>query len=217
MHFKSEWWDGMKKIQSQPCGIERLVGTILHFLNIFLLSFWMYLLAKWIYIRWKYIRFGTRERPQSLSWVIDLYVCGALVLSILIFYWRPSECLAWVSAVSGSTLLVLVNVVLLSKVLGDIESPERSLILFMCNLAQIVFMYATWYHLKGAYAQDEALLKSVLVLGTVGYPDKTPTVATIAQLQIATDIILLAIFLGHLAGRRQPPWAYYQTGVIATG
>src|SRR5262249_42625064 len=171
MHFRSEWWNGMKKIQSQPCGIERLVGTILHVLTLLLLSRWMYLLAKGIYI----VRFGTRERPPSLSWVIDLYVLGALVLSILIFYWCPSESLAWVSAYfSGSTLLVLVNVVLLSKVLGDIESPERSLMLFMCNLAQIVFMYATWYHLKGAYAQDEALLKSVLVLGTVGYPNKTP-------------------------------------------
>jgi hypothetical protein len=180
-----EWWDGLKKIQRQTRGIERWVGIPLYGLKLLLLT------------QWLHIVFG-----RLPFWVTDLYVVVVLALSFSIFYWCPSVPLAWVSAYfSGSTLLVLLNVVLLRNVFGDIESPERTLLLFMCNVAQIVFMYATWYHLEGPYAQGEALRKSMLVLATIGYPDKTPTVATIAELQIATNFILLAIFLGQLAGR----------------
>jgi hypothetical protein len=177
-----EWWDGLKKIQRQTLGIERWVGIPLYGLKLLLLT------------QWLHVVFG-----RLPSWVTDLYAVVVLALSISIFFWCPSVPLAWVSAYfSVGTLLVLLNVVLLRNVFPDIESPERTLLLFMCNLAQIVFMYATWYHLEGSYAQGEALRKSMLVLATIGYPDKTPT---IAELQIATNFILLAIFLGQLAGR----------------
>jgi hypothetical protein len=181
-----EWWDGLKRIQRQTRGIEWWVGIPLYGLKLLLLT------------QWLHIVFG-----RLPSWVTDLYVVVVLALSFSIFYWCPNVPLAWVSAYfSGSILLVLLNVVLLRNVFGDIESPERTLLLFMCNLAQIVFMYATWYHLEGPYAQGEALRKSMLVLATIGYPDKTPT---IAELQIATNFILLAIFLGQLAGRVGTP------------
>ena len=41
-----------------------------------------------------------------------------------------------------STVVVMLHVVLLSKVFGDIESAERSLILFICNVAQLIFTFA---------------------------------------------------------------------------
>ena len=166
-----EWWDGLKKIQRRTRGIERWVGIPLYGLTLLVPTQWIPFVCE------------TRERP--LSSVIDGYVVGVLAFSISV-YCHPSVPLAWLNAYfSGGTLLVLVNVVLLRKVFGDIESLERTLLLFMCNLAQIVFMYATWYHLEG---QGDALLRSVLVLATIGFPDidKTPTIGLIAALQIAT-------------------------------
>jgi hypothetical protein len=152
-----------------------------------------------------HIGFSTRARP--LHGIIDAYVVGVLVLSLWIF-WAPSACLAWWSTYfSVSTVIVLLNVVLLQRVFGEIPKPERSLLLFICNVAQIVFMFATWYHLLGGYSLTDALLKSILAFATIGYAENMPK---LAMLQIATDFLLLAIFLSHLVGQfgqrgRNPP------------
>jgi hypothetical protein len=78
-----------------------------------------------------------------------------------------------------------------------LKSAERSLLLFICNAAQIVVMFATWYRL-GGYSETDALLKSVLTFATIGYAECKPFVA---MAQIATDFLLLAIFLGFLLGQ----------------
>jgi len=66
----------------------------------------------------------------------------------------------------------------------------------MCNVAQIMFMFGTWYRCH--YSETEALLKSVLTFATIGYAETMPGVA-IAQ--IATDFLLLAIFLSFVIGQ----------------
>jgi hypothetical protein len=50
----------------------------------------------------------------------------------------------------------------------------------------------------GGYSATEALLKSVLTFATINYADEMPRVA---MAQIATDFVLLAIFLSQLVGR----------------
>jgi hypothetical protein len=136
------------------------------------------------------------KRDKALSSLIDAYVVGALILSIAIFFVWPGFWLALLSTyLSASTVLTLLSVVLLSRVFGTIESPQRSLLLFMCNVTQIVFMFATWYYL-GPHKED-ALLISVLTFATIGHAADMPKWA---MAQIATDFILLAIFLSHLMG-----------------
>jgi hypothetical protein len=84
--------------------------------------------------------------------LIDGYVVLAVIVTGLIWY-CPSECWAWFSSyLSASMVVVLVNVVLLDKAFGDIESAGRSLILFILNVVQVILMYATWYEL---YKQPE--------------------------------------------------------------
>ena len=100
---------------------------------------------------------------------------------------------AWLSTYfSATTVIALLNVVLLEGVFGGKASPERSVLLFMCNVAQIVFMFATWYRLG---KQPEPLLTSIKTFATIGYAETMPC---IAMVQIATDFVLLAVFLSHL-------------------
>ena len=95
----------------------------------------------------------------------------------------------------------MLNIELLQRVFGPVADPARSLLLFMCNVAQIVFMFGTWYRLCGGYSETEALLKSILTFATISYADKVPAVA---MAQIATDFVLLAIFLSQLVGQLGP-------------
>jgi hypothetical protein len=93
----------------------------------------------------------------------------------------------------------MLHVVFLSKVFGDIESAERSLILFICNVAQLIFTFAIWYELKAAQTKGASLFNALLVFATVGYPLEAP--AVVVGTQIATDFLLLAIFLAQIVGR----------------
>jgi hypothetical protein len=126
----------------------------------------------------------------------EWYVVGILIASVLIYYFVPNFWLAILSTyISASTLIVMLHIVLLQRVFAPIASAERSLLLFMCNVAQIVFMFATWYRLGG---EPGPLLTSVLTVATIG---SAKTMPRLAMLQIATDFLLLAIFLGFLLGQ----------------
>jgi hypothetical protein len=80
--------------------------------------------------------------------------------------------------------------------MGDVYSPERSLLLFIVNVVQFVFMFAGWYEYIGSLEKSEALFRATLVLATIGYPEQA-TVKTIV-------ILLFTIFLSHLIGRVGP-------------
>jgi hypothetical protein len=146
--------------------------------------------------QWAYIAVGAKDRP--LYGLTDAYVFVVLLVSIGI-YLAPSDCLAWFSTYfSASTIIVLLNIVLLTRIFGKLASPERSLLLFVCNVAQITLMFATWYYLHGVC---DPLLKSILTLATISHVDEWKPVA---MAQIATDFVLLAIFLSHLVGQLGP-------------
>jgi hypothetical protein len=192
MHFQrgfKDWWSrraqiaNKTQIANEKWGIVQGVGVTLYILKLLSPT------------EWAYIGFGTENRP--LYRFTDLCVLVALIASIYIYYRAPH--LFWLSMwFSATTIIVLLNVVVLQRVFGRMASPERSLLLFMCNVAQIVFMFATWYRWGG---QPGPLLTSVLTFATIGYAKTMPGVA-IAQ--IAIDFVLLAIFLSHLVGQLAP-------------
>jgi hypothetical protein len=194
MDFRSRfrrWWSrrtqiaNKTQIANEKWGIVRVVGVPLYELTVLPPT------------TWAYIGFATEDRP--LYWFTDACVVGALIVSVGIYYLAPNACLALLSTYfSAITVIVLLNVVLLQRVFGGIASPERSLLLFMCNVAQIVFMFGTWYRLG---REPEPLLKSILTSATLDYAKTMPRVA---MAQIATDFVLLAIFLSHLVGQLGP-------------
>ncbi|WP_315701232.1 MULTISPECIES: hypothetical protein [unclassified Bradyrhizobium] len=185
MHFREgfrEWRHRYLAIATRTSGIERVVGYFLHALTLLSPT------------QWRHIGFG-RERDRSVDTWTEWYVILGLAISI-VFFRFPSQAAAWLSTYfSAVTLIAVLNIVFLQRVFETIVSPQRSLLLFMCNVAQIVLMFATWYSVLGV---EDPLLKSVLTFATISYSADTPRIA-IAQ--IATDFILLAVYLSHLVGR----------------
>jgi hypothetical protein len=178
--------DDFKKIGRELQGVEWFVGTVLYLLWYFLLSYWL--------------SHSPRIRKERRRFVIELYVVFCLVATIANWFFGPCF---WVSVLcsyfAASTIVTLLQVLFLSKIFGDMESPERSLFLFICNVVQIVFMFACWYQLLGAaHTRDDALFTSMLVLATAGYPQD---VHGIVELQIASDLVLVAVFLSHVLGK----------------
>jgi hypothetical protein len=78
------------------------------------------------------------------------------------------------------------------------ESPERSLLLLFCNIAQTVFMFAAWHRFIYAVPRGSALFDSLTVLATVGYP---PQGHIIVGLQIVVDLVILVVFVAHLLSK----------------
>lgn len=198
MHFPGgrEWCDELKRVAKETSGIEQWVGVPLRVLSLFSPPTLVAIFC------------NRKDR-----WITDAYVFGVLLLSVC-FYLAPSKALAWVSVYfSASTVIVLLNVVLLSRVFGPVYRPERSLLLFICNAAQITVMFATWYYL---FAVDKPLLRSILTFATIGYAGNdsmkngamaqipTDFLEPVVMAQIVTNILLLAIYLGQLMGRVGP-------------
>jgi hypothetical protein len=131
--------------------------------------------------------------------MIDFYVVGCLVVTAAIWWWVPTWPGAIIcSYISLSTVHALFSVVFLSKIFGDVVSGERSLILFICNVMQVVLMFSIWYEVEAGLPKWEALFAALLVLGTLGYREHEKV---LVGFQIAADFLLLAIFLAHLMGR----------------
>ena len=130
-----DWWSRLIKIAQETRGIEQVVGIAVYGLTLTTLT------------EWVHIVFGTKNRPL-LSFT-DPYVVVVLVLTVWI-YLAPSVFGVWVSVYfSASTVIVLLNIVLFQRLFEDPASPGRSLLLFICNVAQIILMFATWYRLYG--------------------------------------------------------------------
>jgi len=165
-------------------GVEVAVAVGLYLIWPLFISFWLDRLF--------------RYRPLLRSLVIELYVLVCLGITITAWFVPSTYAALLCSYFTLSSVVALLDVVFLSKALGGVESTERSLILFLFNLAQMVFMFSIWYQLEAHFDKDEALYNAVLVLGTLGYP---PGAKTVVEWQIVTDLLLFAIFLAHLVGR----------------
>jgi hypothetical protein len=62
---------------------------------------------------------------------------------------------------------------------------------------QVVLTFAIFYRCKLSISVGEALFKTLLVFGTIGYPEGAET---IVGFQIATNFLLLAVFLAFFVG-----------------
>jgi hypothetical protein len=101
----------------------------------------------------------------------------------------------------GSTIIVLFNVLFLTKLsfIGAVASYERTLLLFLVNIVQAVLAFAILYQLTlPNLTACKALFESLRVFGTVGHPERAEPIVGV---QIATDFVLLAVFLAFFVGR----------------
>jgi hypothetical protein len=179
---RQEWRKNRVKINSNTEGIVWVIGRCLHRLMWFTPPQLAFTLLP-------------EDRRDCFT---ECYVVGVLIASVLIYYLVPGFWLALLSTYfSASTLIAMLHIVLLQRAFPPIKSAERSLVLFMFNVAQIVVMFATWYHLGGV---PNPLEISVLTFATLDYA-KTPVAMPVAMAQIATDFVLYAIFLGFLLDR----------------
>jgi len=183
----------LTKISSDLKGIEWLVAAALYRVWPAFVSFWL----------------QRRVAKERLILWIERYVIFCVAFTAVTWWWVGLTAVTWwwwltvimaiiCSYFSLSTVVSLLHVVFLSKPLGEVESPERSLILFMCNVVQIVLMFAIRYQLLAGLTKGDALFNSMLVFATLGYPKQA---RALVGIQITTDFLLLAIFLGHLVGR----------------
>jgi hypothetical protein len=184
------WREGLQKIRADLDGIEKPVGVWLFRLKSLILTELIQLVV-W---NWK-------DEPKWQERLPVVYVVAVTVLLVILLAWFPS---AWIAAYFlGSIIVYLLNVVLLDhKVFGAPRSPERSLILFIINIAQVVLIFAIFYRWKiPNLGAPDALIDAVLIFGTVSLPDQINMEArSIAAIQVATDFILLAVFLAHIVG-----------------
>jgi hypothetical protein len=168
-------------------GIEKPVGAVLFVLKTFIPTEAIRLFV------WDW-----RDKWKSFP---DWYVFGVTVpLGILAWspswrYWPLCLSVLIASYLLFSIIVYLLNVVLLDhKVFGGVRSPERSLILFMLNVAQVVLIFAIFYRSSEV---SDPLVEALLVLGTINFP---PEAKPMAAFQVAIDFLLLAVFLAHFVG-----------------
>jgi hypothetical protein len=140
------------------------------------------------------------EENQYQTQAVECYVCVAAALTILNWYWGPTF---WVTVLcsyfSASTIITLLQIVTLHRVFGEMHSATRSMMLLIVNVVQILYMYAAWYYVTTNDPGRDFLMEALYVFATIGHPDKVLYI--IIKLQIATNFILLVVFLNHLISR----------------
>jgi hypothetical protein len=181
----AEWRNGWRKIKEtkELHGIEKPVARMIYILKIF------------TPLQLLLVIFGPRVRSTPGS--TDVYVVAVTVVLFLLLwladYW-PSVSFWLASYFLASVIVYLLNVVLLTKVFGPVLSPERSLILLMLNVTQVVLIFAIFYSSLGI---SNPLSEALLVFGTINFP---PKARSLAAFQISIDFLLLAVFLAHFIG-----------------
>jgi hypothetical protein len=175
-----EWWGGLRKVWTDLHYIERYVGV-----GLFLLKTLVPTELIWLFIwNWK----------EKRKWLPDVYVVVVTVLLGILLACFPNVGIAIYFL--ASIIVYLLNVVVLDhKVFGAPRSPERSLILFILNIAQVVLIFAIFYNSLGV--SKPPLVEALLVFGTINFPPEAPSMAAF---QVAIDFMLLAVFLAHFVG-----------------
>src|SRR5262249_51489508 len=121
------WRSQLEQINEHTDGIVRVIGKILH---------------QFLWVSPPQLA-SLALLPHRLASFTEWYVFIVLALSIGI-YLIPSVWLALLSTYfSVSTVIVMLHIVLLQWVFAPTTiNASRSLVLFICNVAQIVFMFA---------------------------------------------------------------------------
>jgi hypothetical protein len=190
--LEEDYRENLRRIRTDLNGIELIIGLILYLPRVLQLTFYI----QKCFSRWL--------RPARRTWPTEGYVCICTALTILNWYLGPT---LWgnigCSYISASTLITLLQVVFLHQVFGEMHSTHRSMILLLFNVVQILFMYAAWYQLETTKPEQGILLHTPFVFATIGHPEHVPPI--IIELQIATNFVLLVVFLNHLVSRWGPP------------
>ena len=85
------------------------------------------------------------------------------------------------------------------------KSVERSLLLFIFNVAELLIAFAIFYRGWFGLRVLEAIKNAILVFGTIGFrKDEIVDTSSIVSVQIVLDFLLLAVFLATLIGRVGP-------------
>jgi hypothetical protein len=143
-----------------------------------------------------------RTSPRRNTWV-DVYCLLELALLIWLLCTEPRfpklpSCVA--AYIVFEAYLNLFNIAFVGKNENITRPPlsiERSIILMLLNAAQVTFAFAVFYK---TYGVADPLYNAVLVIGTIGAPADV-LVHSIVAAQVASDILLLVLFLGTFAGQ----------------
>jgi hypothetical protein len=187
----TEWRGDLRRIYAtdEVRGIEKAFDLLIFAVQVVILS--------------QIAQFFWGRRDQGPWWFIDVYVPAATV--ILMGLLGCSDYFPRVSAIVAlyllaSTIVVLFNVLFIGKLsfIWSVASNERTLLLFMLNVIQVVLAFAIFYRwsLPNLSTWD-ALFKALLVFATIAYPNGSEA---IAGSQIAIDFLLLAVFLSFFVG-----------------
>jgi hypothetical protein len=186
----AEWRSDLAKLRStsEVSGIEKIFDLTIYFLKIFVPS------------QWIQNCFGRRRAGISF---IEAYVGVVTIILICLLVWPahvPKVSAILAGYLLATNIIILLNVLFLTKLsfIGPVASEERSLLLFFLNLFQVVLTFAIFYRCKLSISVGEALFKTLLVFGTIGYPQGAET---IVGSQIAVDFVLLAVFLAFFVGK----------------
>ena len=182
-----EWRSILAKLRStsEVSGIEKNFDLSIYVLKIFVPSVWAQ------------ICFGDRYAGISF---IERYVVVVVTLILICFLVWPGYLPAILAGfLLATNIIILLNVLFLTKLsfIGPPASNERSLLLFFLNVIQAVLTFGIFYRCKLSYPVGEALFKTLLVFGTIGYPKGAET---IVGFQILTDFLLLTVFLAFFVG-----------------
>lgn len=178
-------------------GIERLFVSSILLLRVASSSYWL--------------RDCLPSARGDRRWVrdnaIDLYcVAQALVLLVLLAAWAQSLFAVLIAAyILFDLFLVLANVIFVGKfpeLQAQPASVERSIILLLLNLIDVVLAFAIFYRYTLGLGTSSAVFQAALVLGTIGYP---PGLQGNAQLlvvcQVGFDLILTVLLLSSFVGQ----------------
>ena len=184
----SEWRDDLRTIRTslEVAGLEKVFDLIIYLLTKGVITEWLLLTRRW------------RDYRQIVT---ESYVCITTLLlacTLGLSHLAPKISVGFATYILISAIIILLNVVFLTKVFGKPISNERTLLLFFLNVVQAVLTFAIWYRFALSMQAREALFNATLVFGTVGYPKKGADI--IVTFQIATDFLLIAVFLAFFVG-----------------
>lgn len=200
----ARWWQRYLKIYHSPQveGLEKLADLCFHFLRITVVSDWI---RFWLH--------DVKLDRRSRDGVIEVFISLELILLIILLFYPQERSI--IPSIIASYIIYclfvnLFNIVFVGKlgVLSPTSSVERSLLIFVINVAEIVVAFSILYRYWFIIDPVQALFYALIVFGTIGHPVETDPLkphaydgALLVGTQIAVDVIFLAIFLSAFVGR----------------
>lgn len=100
--------------------------------------------------------------------------------------------------------LNVLNIVFIGKIRAVNAPPasvERSILLLLLNVLEVLFAFAVLYRDWLQLSTVDAFFKATLVLGTIGYPEAPGRWVLLIALQVLLDLVLVVLLLSSFAGQ----------------